>query len=186
MHVQYEPQKKTTFFFAEVGGWLAKDFIVLLIAPILTSSFFRARDSVRSSLSASAVLRLIVWKSSSSAPASVPVPAKTMVSVAVNENKFFARLSTTKRKETYAVFVAGNHAQDAMFHCRACSIRHSDIFPYLYFSDKTMRGDPSQSRQSMMRKGVDYQDLWSSCNVPMYVLSSHTYNMIEFKAYMII
>lgn len=73
----YALQKLTTFLGA--GAVRPTTRRAPVNAPTLTAEVCLLRSSARSSFATSAVLRLNVWKSSSSAPASVPVPRKMVV-----------------------------------------------------------------------------------------------------------
>lgn len=73
----YALQKLTTFLGA--GAVRPTTRRAPVNAPNFTAEVCLRRSSARSSFATSAVLRLNVWKSSSSAPASVPVPKKMVV-----------------------------------------------------------------------------------------------------------
>lgn len=84
----YKGRQKNTTFFGLLDTWsLPNAFTVPECKPAFTSSRFLRRSSFFSSFDTSAFFRLKVWKSSSSAPASPPVPK--IVVAAVPETSFF-------------------------------------------------------------------------------------------------
>lgn len=83
---RYELQKKTTFLGLDRAG-LANDLSAPECAPTWTSSRLFLCCSFLSALSSATECRLSVWKSSSSAPASRPVPSRTVLLVIASISK---------------------------------------------------------------------------------------------------
>lgn len=76
----------TTFFFFAAGGTSPYAFTTPECTPTLASRRLFVRSSAFWASSTSALTRLNVWKSSSSAPASRPVPRSTVVAATSAHN----------------------------------------------------------------------------------------------------
>ncbi|KAJ7063364.1 fungal-specific transcription factor domain-containing protein [Mycena amicta] len=121
--------------------------------------------------------RFKMWKSSSSAPASRPMP-KTEASF--TESSAGISREDKLRGLTGLVSGQGSLSQDARFRGTTCSSHRWDRFLWLYSPDIDWLDGQCQSTRSRRRRGEDCRDLSVSCIAQECAWENRTDNRFQF------
>lgn len=150
-------QKYMTFF--AVVGFFAKDMTTPVCAPILMLACRLTRSSVFSALSTWALRRLKVWKSSSSAPASRPVPRKTVLATTSAEVcARYQEARSFRRPNTYHFSLTCSLWQGVSFLRKACNNPHWDKHLLIDSEDMMTPSGLFRSKRNRMRTGGGWMD----------------------------
>ena len=149
------------------GGWY--------VSWLVFATFLAARKASFSSLSNSMVVLFKWWKSSSSAPAPLPVP-RIMVFWMVSAIQM-VKLFLTRRSlgSTNLLYGARSFLPNEFYHHKVCNSHRSDKHLYPCSSDNLMQGVLSPSIQNRMRMEMDFWDSREHGSGISYVSGSHIY-----------